>query len=59
MAFVYYAAALTLAGLTMVLATCLLNQFQPRYTLPMWELMIVSLSVVLGRSIERWFDPGR
>ena len=59
MAVVYYAAALTLVGLTMLLATCLLNQFQPRYTLPMWELMIVSLSVVFGRSIERWFDPGR
>lgn len=59
MAVVYYAAALTLVGLTMMLANCVLSEFQPRFTLPMWELTIVSVSVVLGRSIERWFDPAR
>ena len=59
MAVVYYAAALTLVGLTMMLANCLINEFQPRYTLPMWELMIVSMTVVFGRSMERWFDSGR
>lgn len=58
-AVVYYAAALTLVGLTMMFANCLLAEFQPRYTLPMWELTIISASVVFGRSMERWFDPGR
>jgi hypothetical protein len=53
MAIVYYAAALTLVGLTMMLANRLLNEFQPRYTLPMWELTIISMSVVFGRSMER------
>src|SRR5438132_9881095 len=31
-----YATALTLVGLVMMLANCFLNEFQPRYTLPMW-----------------------
>lgn len=59
MAVVYYAAALTLVGLTMMFANCLLALFQPRYTLPMWELTLVSLLVLFGRSMERWLDRGR
>jgi hypothetical protein len=59
MAIVYYAAGLTLVGSFMMLANCLLNQFQPRYTLPMWELMIISISVVFGRGMERWFESRR
>ena len=59
MAIVYYAAALTLVGLTMMLANCLLIEFQPRYTLPMWELTIISLTLVFGRSMERWLDSRR
>ena len=34
-------------GLFMMLANCVLTIFQPRYTLPMWELTIVSLSFCL------------
>ena len=59
MAVVYYAAALMLVGLTIMLANCLLVEFQPRYTLPMWELTIISMTVAFGRSMERWLDPGR
>lgn len=59
MAVVYYAAALTLVGLTIMLVNCVLVEFQPRYTLPMWELTIVSVSLLFGRSMDRWFDPGR
>jgi hypothetical protein len=59
MAVVYYAAALTLVGLAMMLANCLLAEFQPRYTLPMWELTIISTTVLFGRSLERWLDRGR
>jgi hypothetical protein len=58
-AVVYYAAALMLVGLALMLANCLLVEFQPRYTLPMWELTIISLTVSFGRSMERWLDPGR
>jgi hypothetical protein len=59
MAVVYYAAALTLIGLTIMLANCLLAEFQPRYTLPMWELTIISMTVAVGRSMERWMDARR
>jgi hypothetical protein len=47
-----YATALTLLGLVMMLANCFLNEFEPRYTLPMWELTIVSASVLVGRTME-------
>jgi hypothetical protein len=59
MAAVYYGAALTLLGLAMMLANCLLAEFQPRYTLPMWELTIISMTVLFGRGLERWLDSGR
>jgi hypothetical protein len=58
-AMVYYAAAFTLVGLTMMFANCLLAEFQPRYTLPMWELTIISVFVMFGRSMELWFAPRR
>ena len=47
-----YASALTVIGLFMVLATCVLTVFQPRFTLPMWELTIISLFILLGRIME-------
>lgn len=59
MAVVSYAATLMLAGLTIMLANCLLAEFQPRYTLPMWELTIISMTVAFGRSMGRWLHPGR
>jgi hypothetical protein len=55
----YYALALTVVGLTIMLVNCLLVEFQPRYTLPMWELTIISMTVAFGRSMDRWLDPGR
>lgn len=58
-AVVYFAAALTLVGLTMMLVNSFLAEFQPRYTLPMWELTIISMLVVFGRSMEHWLDRGR
>ena len=59
MAVTYYAVALTVVGLTIMLVNCLLVEFQPRYTLPMWELTIISVTVAFGRIMERWLDPGR
>ena len=50
-----YTIALTLAGLLMILANCILNEFQWRYTLPMWELTIISLAVLFGRTMEYLF----
>jgi hypothetical protein len=50
-----YAIALTLAGLFMMLANCILNEFQRRYTLPMWELTIISLAVLFGKTMEYLF----
>ncbi len=47
-----YATGLTLVGLLMMLANCVLVVFQPRYTLPMWELMIVSTSILSAKTVE-------
>jgi hypothetical protein len=47
-----YAAALTLVGLFVMLANCFLTVFQPRFTLPMWELTIVSVFILFGGMME-------
>jgi len=52
-----YATALTLVGLFMMIANCFLNEFLARYTLPMWELTIVSSCVLLGKTMECLFPP--
>jgi hypothetical protein len=54
-----YAAGLTLIGLLMMLANCLLAVFQPRYTLPMWELMIVSVFILSAKTLEYLFAGGK
>jgi hypothetical protein len=57
--FASYAAAFTVVGLFMMLANCFLNVFQPRYTLPMWELTIVSVSILFGKMTESLFSQSR
>ena len=52
-----YAAALTMVGLFMMLVNCVLAVFQPRYTLPMWELTIVSMSILFGGMMDSLFSP--
>jgi hypothetical protein len=47
-----YAAALTLTGLMIMLVNCFLTVFQPRFTLPMWELTIMSVTILLGAIME-------
>ena len=54
---VSYAAALTMIGLFVMLANCVLAVFQPRYTLPMWELTIVSLSILFGGMMQTLLHP--
>jgi hypothetical protein len=50
-----YAAGLTVVGLLMMLANCVLAVFQPRYTLPMWEVTIVSMSILSAKTLEYMF----
>ena len=47
-----YASALIVIAILMMLANCLLAVFQPRYTLPMWELTIVSLCILFGGMMD-------
>jgi hypothetical protein len=54
-----YTAALTLFGLFMMLANCFLTVFQPRFTLPMWELTIISMSILSAKTLEYIFPGGK
>jgi len=54
-----YAAVLALVALFMMLANCFLAVFQPRFTLPMWEVTIISASVLFGKTMECLFSPHR
>jgi hypothetical protein len=47
-----YAVALTSVGLLMMFANCVLNEYQARYTLPLWELTIASIIVLLGSTAQ-------
>lgn len=54
-----YAAALAAVGLLMMLANCALTVFQPRFTLPMWELTIISVSILSAKTLEYIFAGGK
>ncbi len=43
-----YTFGLNATGLLMTTANCLLNEFQPRYTLPAWKLLIIAVVIMLG-----------
>lgn len=47
-----YATALVAVGLLIMLANCFLAVFEPRYTLPMWELTIISVASLLGAIMD-------
>ena len=44
--------ALTAVGLLMIASTCLLGEFIPRYGLPMWQLLLLSLYIFVGRTAD-------
>jgi hypothetical protein len=44
--------ALTGVGLLMIASTCLLGEFIPRYGLPMWELLMLSLYTFVGKTAD-------
>ena len=52
-----YSAALMALGLFIMFANCLLAVFQPRYTLPMWELAIMSVTILFGAIMEYLVSP--
>jgi hypothetical protein len=58
-AVVSYAVALMLVGLMIMLANCFLVDFVPRYALPMWELTIVSVSVLFATMMDVYSAPMR
>ena len=54
-----YATALIVIATLMMLANCLLAIFQPRYTLPMWEPTIISVSILSAKTLEYIFPGGK
>jgi hypothetical protein len=49
--------ALVAVGITFVAATCLLDEFSPRFGLPMWALLLLSLYLFVGRTADLLFAP--
>ena len=43
-----YTIALTLTGFLMMLSTCVLGEMLPRYTLPMWQCLLLALLILTG-----------
>lgn len=43
---------LTSVGLLMVASTCLLGEFGPRYGLPMWQLLLLSVFLFVGKTVD-------
>jgi hypothetical protein len=60
---IMFAVALTGVGLLIVAATCLLDEYSPRFGLPMWELLLLSLMLLAATaadlvSVPRQSPPG-
>lgn len=46
------ALSLTATGIFMMMSTCLIGELLPRYTLPMWELLLASLFLLVVGSLD-------
>jgi hypothetical protein len=44
--------ALVAVGIAFVAATCLLDEFSPRFGLPMWQLLLLSLYLFVGKTAD-------
>ncbi|MEY2483164.1 MAG: hypothetical protein QOK24_1692 [Verrucomicrobiota bacterium] len=44
--------ALAAIGITFVIATCVLDEFSPRFALPMWQLLLLSFYIFLGKTAD-------
>ena len=42
----------------MIASTCLLGEFIPRYGLPMWQLLLLSLYIFVGRTADLFATGG-
>jgi hypothetical protein len=50
--------ALLVVGLLIVASTCLLGEFIPRYGLPMWQLLLLSLYIFAGGTADLFASGG-
>jgi hypothetical protein len=57
MAIAAFGIAMVAIGLLMVASACLLTEFLPRYTLPMWQLLLLSLYIFAGSIGDFWSRP--
>ena len=48
-----YTLALNATGLLVTTANCLLTEFQPRFTLPAWEFLIIAVFITLGALVRK------
>jgi hypothetical protein len=44
--------ALTVVGLLIFASTSLIHDFEPRFALTMWQLLFLSLLLLLGQTVE-------
>ena len=54
-----FGVALAVTGTLMVAITCLLGEWLPRYALPMWQLLILSSYLFLGRIADLLLSKAR
>jgi hypothetical protein len=56
---ILFAVSLWIVGMVTVLLNCLLAQLQPRYVLPMMELLLLSLIILCGVLLRGFESPNR
>jgi hypothetical protein len=56
---ILFAVSLWIVGMVTVLLNCLLAQLQPRYILPMMELLLLSLIILCGVLLKGFESPNR